>query len=109
MKLAQGVGGLVSYPAHRWHCVQIVEEVNGKPHHKFIEECICGARRRCTGKPGEFTYVQARGEETRLAGRCTMALSTLLAVAEIGRVKEKEFMEHVVATMDRWTKKLEKT
>lgn len=81
MNSPQGGGGLVSFPAHRWHRVRMVENV---------EECICGTRRRCTGKPGEFSYVQPSGEPTRLAGRCKMQESALIAIAKKSRIDVQE-------------------
>ena len=70
--------------------MRVVEDVNGVPFHMYDDECICGTRRRCTGKPGEFSYVQPSGEPTRLAGRCKMQESALIAIAKKSRIDVQE-------------------
>lgn len=88
------------HACHRWHIIHTKDEMNGHGHY---EECICGATRRCTGTPGEYTYTQNTGKRTKLAGRCVMREDAELAIARLGRLTPFHadvVMKHLLAEID---------
>ena len=87
------------HACHRWHIIHTLD----KGVHGHYEECICGATRRCTGKPGEYTYTQNTGERTKLAGRCVMREDAERAIARLGRLTPFHadvVMKHLLAEID---------
>ena len=75
-----------THHSHRWHRM---EEATDNPWKTYYDECICGATRKCTGKPGEYTYTQKNGERTKLAGKCSVADETERVLARLARLDDK--------------------
>lgn len=79
---------------------------NGAKVHTWNEECMCGATRGTTGKPGEYTYTFSTGESSKKAGYCTMREhieTTIAAVSRLPLATSQRLMDAIRAQVEELT------